>query len=65
MNCERCSADEVRFRAYSDIINLIVCTSCAIIAIELGIAGEVLPRLRTDHHPGDVLNGDLPLNSIA
>jgi hypothetical protein len=65
MNCERCSADEVRFRVYSDIINLIVCISCAIIAIELGIAVEVLPRLRTDHQPSDVLNGDLPLNSAA
>ncbi len=65
MNCERCSADEARFRAYSDIINLIVCASCAIIAIELGIAIDTLPKLRSIHLPGNVLDGDLPLNSAA
>ncbi len=65
MNCERCLADEVRLRVYSDLINLIVCTSCANKARRLGLAIEAPPRLRTDHQPGDVLNGDLPLNSAA
>jgi len=65
MNCERCSADEVRFRVFSDIINLIVCTSCANKARRIGLAVEGPLRLRTDHRPGDVLNGDLPLNSAA
>jgi len=65
MNCERCSTDEVRFRVYSDIINLIVCTSCAKKARRLGLAVEVPARLRTDHQPDDVLNGDLTLNPAA
>ncbi len=63
--CQRCLANEVRYRDFSDILNLEVCTSCAIKAVEVGIAVEALPRLRTDHQPSDVLNGDLPLNSAA
>jgi len=43
MNCEKCSTDEVRFRVYSDIINLIVCTSCAKKARRLGLAVEAPP----------------------
>ncbi len=65
MDCERCSADEVRFRVYSDIISLIVCTSCAMKARKLGLAVEAPPKLRTDRQPGDVLDGDQPLNSAA
>jgi len=66
MNCEKCSTDEVRFRVYSDIINLIVCTSCAKKARRLGLAVEAPPpRLRTDHQPGDVPKGDLTLNPAA
>ena len=49
MNCQRCQADEARFRVYTDIMNVKVCISCVIQALELGIAVEALPRLRTDH----------------
>ncbi len=52
MNCERCSADEVRFRVYSDIINLKVCVFCAITAKETGLTVEAFPRLRTNHQFG-------------
>ena len=48
MNCQRCQANESRYRVYTDIMNVKVCTSCAIKALELGIAVEALPRLRTD-----------------
>jgi len=43
MNCQRCQANKTRYRVYSDIINLIVCTSCAKNARRLGLADE-LPR---------------------
>ncbi len=67
MNCQRCQANEARYRVFTDIMNLEVCSSCAIKAVEVGIAVEVLPRFRlqTDDQPGDVLDGDLPLNSAA
>ncbi len=67
MNCQRCKTDEARYRVFTDIMNLEVCPSCAIKAVEVGIAVEVLPRFRllTDDQPGDVLDGDLPLNSAA
>jgi len=65
MNCKRCNENKARYRVFTDIMNLEVCTSCAIKAVEVGIAIEALPRLRTDHQPSDVLNGDLPLNSAA
>ncbi len=65
MNCKRCNENKARYRVFTDIMNLEVCTSCAIKAVEVGIAVEALPRLRTDHQPSDVLNGDLPLNSAA
>ncbi len=51
--CKRCLANEARYRVFTDILNLEVCTSCAIKAVELGIAVDVLPRLPTDHQPGD------------
>ncbi len=53
MNCQRCQANETRHRVFTDILNLEVCTSCAIKAVELGIAVDVLPRLPTDHQHGD------------
>ncbi len=65
MNCKRCNENKARYRVFTDIMNLKVCASCAIKAVEVGIAVEALPRLRTDHQPSDVLNGDLPLNSAA
>jgi len=65
MNCKRCNENKARYRVFTDIMNLEVCASCAIKAVEVGIAVEALPRLRTDHQPSDVLNGDLPLNSAA
>ncbi len=48
MKCQRCQRSEARYRVYTDILNLKVCMSCVIEALELGIAVEVLPRLRTD-----------------
>jgi hypothetical protein len=48
MICQRCKADESRYRVYTDIINLEVCPSCAIPAIKLGLAVEVLPILKTE-----------------
>ena len=65
MNCKRCNENKARYRVFTDKMNLKVCASCAIKAVEVGIAVEALPRLRTDHQPSDVLNGDLPLNSAA
>jgi len=65
MNGERYSADKVQYRVYSGLINLIVCISCSNKARRLGFALEASSRLRTDDHPGDVLNGDLPLDSAA
>ncbi len=49
MICQRCKADESRYRVYTDEMNLEVCISCAIEARRREIAVEVLPRLRTDH----------------
>ena len=65
MNCQRCKSNEARYRVFTDILNLEVCTYCVINALELGIAVEDLPRLRTNDRPGDLLDGDLPLNSAA
>ena len=53
MNCQRCKSNEARYRVFTNILNLEVCTSCVIKALELGIATEDLPRLRTDDRPGD------------
>lgn len=49
MNCQRCLRNEARYRVYTDMMNLKVCMSCAIQALELGIAVEVIPRLGTGH----------------
>jgi hypothetical protein len=51
MICQRCKSDESRYRVYTDIINLEVCPSCAIPAIKLGLAVEVLPILKTELQP--------------
>lgn len=48
MKCQRCQRSEARYRVYTDILNLKVCMSCVIEALELGIAVEVLSRLQTD-----------------
>ncbi len=37
MKCERCRANEARFRVYTEEMNTKVCTSCALKALELGI----------------------------
>lgn len=43
MKCQRCERDEeVGYRVYSDVINLIVCRSCAEEARKLGISVEGL-----------------------
>ena len=47
VKCQRCRANEARYRVYTDEMSLKVCTSCAMIARRRGIAVEVLPRLRT------------------
>ncbi len=65
MNCQRYQVNEAEYLVYTDTINLKVYISCAIIAVELEIAVEDLPRLRTNDRPGDLLDGDLPLNSAA
>jgi protein-arginine kinase activator protein McsA len=65
MNCQRCQVNEAEYLVYTDTINLKVCISCAIIAVELEIAVDTIPKLRSIHLPGNVLDGDLPLNSAA
>jgi hypothetical protein len=43
MECERCfTGDEARYRAYTDIIDIKVCSACADKARNIGIAVEVL-----------------------
>ena len=42
MNCQRCLTVKAQYRVYSDIMNLKVCASCAISALELGILVEAL-----------------------
>ncbi len=37
MKCQRCRANEARFRVYTEEMNTKVCTSCALVALELGI----------------------------
>ncbi len=38
MKCQRCKADESRFRVYTEAMETKVCTLCAIVALQLGIA---------------------------
>ena len=37
MKCERCKANEARYRVYTEAMNTKVCTSCALKALQLGI----------------------------
>jgi len=37
MNCQRCRANEARYRVYTKAMDTKVCTSCAIVALQLGI----------------------------
>ncbi len=37
MKCQRCGAKEARYRVYTEAMNTKVCTSCALVALELGI----------------------------
>ncbi len=53
MNCQRCKRDEARYYVFTNVIKIPVCTSCAWIALESGIAIDVLHRWRTDHWPGE------------
>ncbi len=64
MNCQRCKSNEARYRVFTDILNLEVCTSCVIKALELGIAIEDLPRLRTDDRPGNTNKSLDPLLNL-
>ena len=54
MNCQRCKANGARYRVFTDILNLEVCTSCVITALELGLAVEELHSLPFDYQPGDI-----------
>jgi len=65
MNCQRCKIDEAQYCVFTNIINIPVCTSCAWIALESGLAVDTLSKLRSIHLPGNVLDGDLHLNSAA
>ncbi len=38
MNCQRCRENEARYRVYTEAMNIKVCTSCALVALQLGIA---------------------------
>ncbi len=37
MKCQRCKADEARFRVYTEAMDTKVCISCALVALQLGI----------------------------
>jgi hypothetical protein len=48
MKCERCvRAEEARYRAYSDIIDMKVCGACAVEGQQLGLGIEVLNSLHS------------------
>lgn len=51
MRCQKCVTNKASHRVLIDVLNLRVCTPCAIIALELEIPVEVFPRLQTDHQP--------------
>ncbi len=68
MNCKRCQVNEAEYLVYTDTINLEVCTSCAVKALDRLIASELYPRLRTNHQQilrgrlnktADIMDGDL------
>ncbi len=37
MNCQRCQANEARFRVVTEAMDTKVCTSCALVALKLSI----------------------------
>jgi len=37
MKCQRCRANEARYRVYTEAMDTKVCTSCALVALQLGI----------------------------
>jgi hypothetical protein len=52
MKCERCpKAEEARYRAYSDIIDMKVCAACAADGRRLGLSIEVLDAVRSSAPP--------------
>ncbi len=53
MTCQRCKTDEARYCAYTVELQIPVCASCAWMALESGIAIDVLHRWRTDQHPDE------------
>ncbi len=53
MRCQKCVTNKASHRVLIDVLNLRVCTPCAIIALELEIPVEVFPRFQTNHQPGD------------
>ncbi|MFQ5540324.1 MAG: hypothetical protein ACE5FB_07955 [Candidatus Binatia bacterium] len=55
MNCQGCLRSEARYRFYTDILNLEVCTPCAIKIIDIENAVEV-PGSQTDRQLGEGLN---------
>ncbi len=38
MKCQRCRANEARYRVYTEAMDTKVCTSCALVALRLGIS---------------------------
>jgi hypothetical protein len=48
MKCERCvRAQEARYRAYSDILDMKVCAACAAEGCQLGLSIDVLDSLQS------------------
>jgi len=37
MKCQRCRANEARYRVYTEAMDTKVCASCALVALQLGI----------------------------
>lgn len=55
MKCERClSGKEAQYRAYTDIMELNICATCAVEARRLGISLAVLVH---DNPPSDFSDG--------
>ena len=72
MKCQRCQVNEAEYLVYTETINLEVCTSCAVKALDRLIASELYPRLRTIHQQilrafeqnNDILDGDLSQSTL-
>ena len=55
MICQRClENNKAQYRVYSDVINILVCASCAEQARELDLAVETLPSLPTHSNVREV-----------